>query len=120
MTNIITISELRREMGLSQSEFAPLIGLANKASMSLIETGKAMPTVDQALKIEALSVLDGVARIDAAQLNDDVAKAREACVAICHQEIQSHHGATDKAARHGPATGKSGKDSRAAAEGMAA
>jgi transcriptional regulator with XRE-family HTH domain len=69
------IVALRREMGLSQTEFGAVIGLASKSKVSEIETsGRASLPV--ALKIEELSVAGGAPRIDAATLNDDVARAR--------------------------------------------
>ena len=76
MTQLLTIKELRGELGLTQIEFGAFIGLANKASVSLIETGARAPDLAQALAIERLSVADGAPRIDAALLNDDVARAR--------------------------------------------
>lgn len=71
MEQPITITSLRRELGLNQAEFALRIGLANKASVSLLERGGPC-SLPVALAIEALS--DG--RIDAADLNDDVRAAR--------------------------------------------
>lgn len=62
---------LRRELGLNQAEFALRIGLANKASVSLLERGGPC-SLPVALRIEKVSG----GRIDAAALNDDVAAAR--------------------------------------------
>lgn len=75
----LTIAELRAELGLTQEEFGAKIGLANKASVSLLENGKrGQCSVAVAVAIEDLSVLNGVARIDAAALCDDVRLARAA------------------------------------------
>ena len=75
----LKIVALRREMQLSQSDFGEMIGLASKGKVSVLEsTGRASLPV--ALKIEELSIQNGVPRIDAAALNDDVARARMACV----------------------------------------
>lgn len=62
---------LRRELGLNQAEFALRIGLANKASVSLLERGGPC-SLPVALAIETLSA----GRIDAAALNEDVRAAR--------------------------------------------
>lgn len=75
------IAELRAELGLTQEEFGARIGLANKASVSLLESRRREQcSVDVALAIEALSVRadlnGGAPRIDAARLNEDVRKAR--------------------------------------------
>ena len=83
MEQAFNIFDLRKSMGMTQSEFALAIGLTTKSKVSEIEKyGKA--SVDVSLAIENLSILNGVARIDAATLNDDVKKARGACVAVCH------------------------------------
>jgi DNA-binding XRE family transcriptional regulator len=68
-----TIETLRRELGLNQADFAGRIGLANKASVSLLERGGPC-SLPVALAIEALSA----GRIDAADLNQDVKAARHA------------------------------------------
>ena len=90
----LTIEALRRELGLNQAEFARRIGLANKASVSLLERGGPC-SLPVALAIEALS--EG--RINAADLNEDVRAARHGVVTTSH----------------GPALspGKSGQNSRA-------
>ena len=97
-------------------------GLANKASVSLIETGARAPDLAQALAIERLSVADGAPRIDAALLNDDVARARAACAGGCSvaepvAECQagdavSSHGDADSATDASASTGLSGEMSR--------
>ena len=71
----ITIEALRRELGLNQAEFAQRLGLANKASVSLLERG-APCSLPVALRLEELSG----GRIDAAALNSDVAAARRASI----------------------------------------
>lgn len=95
------IVALRREMGLSQTEFGAAIGLASKGKVSVLElSGRA--SLQVALKIEDLSRVDGVPRIDAAQLNDDVARARAACVGGCampEPTAECHGG--DAVASHG-------------------
>jgi len=68
----LSIAGLRRELGLTQAEFAERIGLVNKASVSLLERGLTPISLRVALEIERLS--DG--RIDAATLNADVRLAR--------------------------------------------
>lgn len=73
MAQPLTIEALRRELGLNQTEFAVRLGLANKASVSLIERGGPC-SLSIALAIEALSG----GRIDAAALNADVALSRQA------------------------------------------
>lgn len=78
--NSLSIADLRAEMGLSQEEFGNRIGLASKGGVSKIERGLDAVSVSVALAIEALSIRDGVARIDAADLNADVAKSRAALV----------------------------------------
>jgi predicted transcriptional regulator len=84
----LTIADLRKELGLSLEAFAVAIGIASKGNASLIERDN-RASLPVALAIEALSIKDGVARIDAATLNADVAKARAAQAgvepaAICH------------------------------------
>lgn len=69
----MTISELRKELGLSLETFASRIGLSSKGYASDIEKGST-PSVRVALEIERLS--DG--RINAASLNPDVARVRAA------------------------------------------
>lgn len=68
------IAALRDELGLTQLEFGEKIGLANKASISLIERGLAPVSLKVALAIEELSG----GRIDAASINEDVRLSREA------------------------------------------
>lgn len=76
----LTIAALRAELGLSQQEFGERIGLPNKTSVSLLESGK-RPNCSArvAVAIEQLSMVDGVARIDAAELSEDVKVARHGC-----------------------------------------
>ena len=81
---------LRRELGLNQAEFALRIGLANKASVSLLERGGPC-SLPVALRIEKLSG----GRIDAAALNEDVAAARaRPGWALSEAEIDELDGAT--------------------------
>jgi DNA-binding XRE family transcriptional regulator len=84
MDKQLTIEALRRELGLTQIEFAHKIGLANKASVSLLERGGPC-SLPVALAIERLS--DG--RIDAGDLNDDVRAARHSRTFIT-QERHDH------------------------------
>ena len=72
MTQPFTIEALRKELNLTQGQFAPLIGLANKGSVSVIERGGPC-SLEVALEIERLSG----GRIDAASLSADVARARQ-------------------------------------------
>jgi transcriptional regulator with XRE-family HTH domain len=76
MTKTFSITDLRTEMGLTQTEFAVRLGLSSggKPTVSLWETGAREVSFDAALKIEELSG----GRIDAAQLNAQVARARAA------------------------------------------
>lgn len=71
MDNTLTIEALRTELGLNQEQFAKLIGLSNKGSVSVIERG-APCSLPVALALEKIS--NG--RINAAVLNADVAAAR--------------------------------------------
>lgn len=76
MAKSITVRQLREELGLSQTALADLVGLANKASVSIIEkTGRA--SFDVALRFEELSG----GRIDAGALNGAVRRARRASAA---------------------------------------
>ena len=67
------ISELRDELGLTFEGFAATLGLKSKGYAKDIEKG-AVPSVKVALEIERLS--EG--RINAADLNPDVARVRDA------------------------------------------
>lgn len=67
----MNIAELRAEMGVSQEEFAALIGLSSKGNVSIIERENRCG-LRVALKIEQLSG----GRIDAASLNDEVRVSR--------------------------------------------
>lgn len=75
MTEPLTISALRTEMKLTLEQFCPLVGLRSIGHLSQIEAGKASVSLDVALEIEKISG----GRINAADLCDDVRKAREAC-----------------------------------------
>ena len=85
------IGALRAELGLTLSEFGALIGLASKGQVSQVEHGKFPCSLPVALEIERLSG----GRIDAADLNDDVRKAR--------------HGLDDTQRGLAPATGQIGE-----------
>lgn len=67
------IIDLRKDLGLTLEGFAGLLGLKSKGHVSDIENG-AVPSVKVALEIERLS--EG--RINAADLNPDVARVRDA------------------------------------------
>ena len=70
-----TVADLRAELQLTLADMAEKVGLTSKSQMHEIErTNRA--SVDVALRIEALSTVDGCARIDAAELSEDVRKAR--------------------------------------------
>lgn len=94
MASPFTITDLRTEMGMTQTEFAVRLGLSpgGKPTVSLWETGAREVSFDAALKIEELSS----GRIDAAQLNAQVARARAA---------KSDHAPEDCLPAHGPSTG---------------
>jgi DNA-binding XRE family transcriptional regulator len=86
----LTIAALRAELGLTQQEFGERIGLPNKTSVSLLESGKRPScSVAVAIAIEALSVADGAPRIDAADLSDDVKLSRHGC-ACTDLGVQDH------------------------------
>ena len=93
MEQPLTITEqiigLRRELGLNQAEFALRIGLANKASVSLLERGGPC-SLPVALRLEELSG----GWIDAGALNEDVRAARhsqniKAARALVHSVIHT-------------------------------
>ena len=69
----MTVSELRKELGLSLEGFATLLGLTSKGYVHDIENGT-QPSVRVALELERLST----GRINAGELNPDVARVREA------------------------------------------
>jgi DNA-binding XRE family transcriptional regulator len=100
MDEQLTIEGLRRELGLTQTEFALKIGLANKASVSLLERGGPC-SLPVALAIEALSG----GRIDAGELNEDVKASR--------------HALLDSAGAAAVSAGKSGGNSRLSDQGVA-
>ena len=62
------IASLRKDLGLSQEEFAPRIGLKSKGHVCELEAGKT-PSIRVAIEIEKVSG----GRIRAADLNPDVA-----------------------------------------------
>jgi DNA-binding XRE family transcriptional regulator len=103
---VFGVRALREERGLTQLEFGARIGLANKASVSLLESGKTAPSLDVALEIERLSAIDGVPRIDAADLCESVRKARAACAGGCGADPV--HAADGTAPAADPATGQAG------------
>jgi len=65
----MTISELRKELGLTLAEFAPMIGLTSLGYACEITRGEKPPSIRVAIKLEQLSG----GRIKAADLNEDVA-----------------------------------------------
>lgn len=69
-----SIADLRAELGLTQQEFGVRIGLRNKTSISLLESGK-RPNCSASVAV-AIEELSG-GRIDAASLSEDVRIARE-------------------------------------------
>lgn len=69
----MTIADLRKSLGLSLEAFAELLGLTSKGYAHDIEKG-ATPSVRVALEIERVSG----GKIDAASLNPDVARVRQA------------------------------------------
>lgn len=71
MTQAFTIKDLRCELGLGTADFAQLLGIKSKSTVSEIERGAPVST-RIALRIEDLSG----GRIDAATLNEDIALAR--------------------------------------------
>jgi transcriptional regulator with XRE-family HTH domain len=66
------ITALRKEIGLSQEQFAALLGLKSKGHVSNLERGE-RPSVRVALELERLS--EG--RLRAADLNPDVAMVEQ-------------------------------------------
>lgn len=69
-----SVAALRKELGISQEEFARRLGLSSKGHISQLERGDVTCSVETALKIERLS--DG--RVSAASLNPDVALVERA------------------------------------------
>ena len=65
----MTITELRKELGVTLDDFAPMIGLASKGQASQIARGAIAPSIKVAIKLENLSG----GRIKASSLNEDVA-----------------------------------------------
>lgn len=96
------VRALREELGLTQLEFGTLIGLSNKASVSLLESGKIAASLDVAIELEKLSG----GRIDAAALCEAVRKARAACLGGCVADAV--HGAEATPPAGGAATGQAG------------
>ena len=106
MSNL-SISELRADLGLSLEEFGARIGLSSKGGVSKIERGIDPVSLDAALAIEALSIKDGKPRINAASLNDRVARARAACGnCLSHVDANSAGEATGEAGKSGDLTGQ--------------
>lgn len=71
----MTISELRKSLGLSQEEFARAVGLSSKGYVSDLEKADdPRCSVKVAIEIERLSA----GKISAAELNPDVAIVRKA------------------------------------------
>ena len=73
------VRSLRRERGETGEAFGAIIGLS-KGKVSELESGAYRCSAKVALAIEALSVLDGAARIDAGELCEDVKLARSQIV----------------------------------------
>jgi hypothetical protein len=113
----LSISDLRKEKSLSLARFAELIGLSSKGNASSIERSN-RASLSVALKIEELSMVDGVPRIDAASLNDDVARARSTpngggdCQGGDISVVTSEHVIGDSSASGDAATGQSVQLSR--------
>ena len=100
-----TVAMLRAELGLTQEAFGARIGLANKASVSLLESGRRdQCSLRVALAIEELSAKDGEPRIDAADLNDDVRASRQGVTG----GGGAVHGDPNSPAALAPATGQIG------------
>lgn len=87
----LTIAALRAELGLSLEAFGAKIGLASKGNVSILERGGAC-SLPVALALEKLSG----GRLDAAELNDDVAAARQGLQrgAITADEVRALHART--------------------------
>lgn len=68
------IAQLRKDLGLSQEQFAKRLGLKSKGHISDLERNGTTCSVEVALKIESLS--EG--RVPAASLNPDVALVERA------------------------------------------
>lgn len=88
MTEPLSISDLRAELGLTLAELGEKVGLSKSQMHDAERTGRASLRV--AIELESLS--DG--RIDAARLNDDVRKARVVCV--LHSASSNQTGAQDR------------------------
>lgn len=63
------LASYRKELGLSQDELAPVLGLKSKGSLSAIETGAEKAGLELALRIQAWSA----GRVRAAELRPDLA-----------------------------------------------
>lgn len=110
MTKPFTITDLRTEMGMTQTEFAVRLGLSSggKPTVSLWETGAREVSFHAALKIEELS--NG--RIDAARINAQVARARA-------DRLAEPGGDADQDGAHDPAaTGEAPSPSTGQADEM--
>lgn len=98
----MTIKDLRAEMGLSLEEFSERVGLNSRGRMSVIERENAC-SFRVALAIEAMSAgADGVPRINAADLNDDVKAARHGVV-VTAPAVGASPGKADENSRDVPA-----------------
>lgn len=79
------IRALRTELDLTVAQMAERLGLSSKGGLSMIENGKAPISQPVALAIEALSG----GRIDAAELNAEVAAARAGFERVAANEDQA-------------------------------
>jgi DNA-binding XRE family transcriptional regulator len=86
-TAFALVRALRREMGLTGEAFGQMIGLS-KGKVSELETGSYRCSAKVALAIEALSVVDGAARIDAGALCEDVKLARAQIISGPFDELR--------------------------------
>jgi transcriptional regulator with XRE-family HTH domain len=79
MSELPSIRGLRDLLSLSLADFGARVGISSKGQMSDIENGKAPCGLKTALAIEALARGANYS-IDAAQLNEDVRRARESAM----------------------------------------
>lgn len=77
MTQPLTVAALRTELDLTLAQMGERIGLSKSQMHEVEATNRASLRV--ALAIEALSIVDGTARIDAADLSEDVKLSRHGC-----------------------------------------
>ena len=106
----LTVADLRAELGVSLERFAEMIGLGSKSGAFRVEHGE-LVSLDVALRIEALSMVEGIARIDAAILNDGVRAARAACRGGCADTdgLPDYHSPAITPSSAPPATGQNGE-----------